>query len=271
MADEQTESYPPLKSLTKIERRVLGTMIEKGITVPESYPLTLKALTTGCNQKNNREPVTSYTEDDVLDTLDALRELGLAAVVHTESGRTERYRHYLRRRMADLTEPQVAILAELLLRGRQPTGDLRARASRMSPAGTLDSLDQLRTELTSLQQKGLVQADGPLDRRGVEVDHNLYEPQEGRKLAQRAVDDDERPAVESRPSPIASSAAPVLRPAASVPASAPDQSGRTVALESSLAALRSENQELKAELNGLRNQIQRLADDLQKLREALGA
>lgn len=273
MSDEQTQ-YPPLKSLSKMERRVLGTMIEKGITVPESYPLTLKALTTGCNQKNNREPVANYSEDDVLETLDHLRELGLAAVVHTESGRTERYRHYLRRRMADLSEPQVAILAELLLRGRQPTGDLRARASRMAPAGTMDSLDHLRTELTGLQQKGLIQADGSLDRRGVEVDHTLYEPQENRKLAQRAFDDDERPAVESRPSAPASasgSAAPVSRPAVSAPVAMPDSSGRIAALESSLAALRGENQELKAELSGVRDDIQRLADDLQKLRDALGA
>jgi hypothetical protein len=256
-----------------MERRVLGTMIEKGITVPESYPLTLKALTTGCNQKNNREPVTNYSEDDVLDTLDRLRELGLAAVVHTESGRTERYRHYLRRRMADLSEPQVAILAELLLRGRQPTGDLRARASRMAPAGTMDSLDHLRTELSSLLQKGLVQTDGSLDRRGVEVDHNLYEPQEGRKLAQRAFDDEERAPAESRPVALAtvSSPHPASRPSVSAPTAGPDSSGRIAALELSLTALRGENQELKAELAGVRDEIQRLADDLQKLREALGA
>ena len=164
-------------------------MIEKGITVSESYPLTLKALTTGCNQKNNRDPITHFSEDDVLETLDELRELGLAAVVHTESGRTERYRHYLRRRMADLSEPQVAVLAELLLRGRQSAGDLRSRASRMAPAGSLDSQDQLRTELTGLLEKGLIQADGPLDRRGVEIDHHLYEPGESRTMTPRAVED----------------------------------------------------------------------------------
>src|SRR6478736_2927008 len=114
---------PPITSLSAPQRRVLGTMIEKALTVPESYPLTLKALTTGCNQKSARHPLTNYAEDDVEETLGQLRELGLAAVVHTESGRTERFRHYVRRRFSELTEPQVAILGELLLRGRQSVGD----------------------------------------------------------------------------------------------------------------------------------------------------
>ncbi|HTI49704.1 MAG TPA: DUF480 domain-containing protein [Planctomycetaceae bacterium] len=276
MADASpTEEFPPLKSLTRSQRRVLGTLIEKGITVPESYPLTVKALTAGCNQKSNREPITNYSEDDVLETLEELRGLGLAAVVHTESGRTERFRHYLRRRMSDLTEPQVAVLAELLLRGRQPAGDLRARASRMAPAGTLDSLDQLRHELSGLQQKSLIQTDGGLDRRGVEIDHNLYEPEENRKLAARAPGDEPPPAV-SR-----SAAAAVTMPSFAAPGPAPhpqiaapagsDVVGRIVALESSCAALRTENRDLRAELESLREGVDRIASDLQKLRESLGA
>src|SRR5579864_1862442 len=168
---EQTE-LPPLTSLSPAQRRVLGTMIEKGLTVPESYPMTLKGLTTGCNQKSARHPITNYQEADVEETLGELRELGLAAVVHTESGRTERFRHYVRRRFSTLSEPQVAILGELLLRGRQSVGDLRGRASRMAPPGSLESLEQLRTELTGLVSMKLVQSDGPLDRRGVEIDHN---------------------------------------------------------------------------------------------------
>src|SRR5688572_25460933 len=91
------ESLPPITSLHKVQRRVLGVLIEKGFTTPDQYPLTLKAVTTGCNQKNNRDPLTNYEEADVEQALDGLRELGLAAVVHTESGRTERYRHYMRK------------------------------------------------------------------------------------------------------------------------------------------------------------------------------
>lgn len=267
------ESFPPLVSLTKAQRRALGMLIEKGITVPESYPLTLKALTAGCNQKSGRDPITNYTEDDLLETLDQLRELGLAAVVHTESGRTERYRHYLRRRMPELSEPQVAILAELLLRGRQSVGDLRARASRMAPAGSLDSLDQLRTELSGLLQKKLIQADGSLDRRGIEVDHYLYEPQEGRKLTPRSNDDEP-----AHPSPLSigavnpSASANTMPRAAPLPASnSPDLAARIHQLEAAFAAVRTENQELRGELIACRQQIERLESDLQQLREALGA
>src|SRR5260221_5381892 len=115
MSDAALEpQLPPITSLSPAQRRVLGTMIEKALTVPESYPLTLKALTAGCNQKSARHPVTNYEEADVEETIGTLRELGLAAVVHTESGRTERYRHYMRRRFSALSEPQVSILGELL-------------------------------------------------------------------------------------------------------------------------------------------------------------
>src|SRR5258708_10332667 len=163
----QQPLLPPINSLTPAQRRVLGTMIEKARTVPESYPLTLKSLTTGCNQKSARHPLTNFAEDDVEETLGQLRELGLAAVVHTESGRTERFRHYVRRRFSELTEPQVAILGELLLRGRQPMGELRSRARRIAPAGSLASVEQLRTELGGLVLLKLAQSDAALDRRGV--------------------------------------------------------------------------------------------------------
>jgi uncharacterized protein YceH (UPF0502 family) len=273
MADAlPTEEFPPLCVLSSSQRRVLGTLIEKGITVPESYPLTVKALTAGCNQKSNREPTTNYSEDDVLEALEELRGLGLAAVVHTESGRTERFRHYLRRRMTDLSEPQVAVLAELLLRGRQPAGDLRARASRMAPAGTLDTLDQLRQELSGLLQNGLIQTDGGLDRRGVEIDHNLYEPRENRKMTAPA-SGYEPPSAATRPA-AATVTAPGLsaqRPVTPAAALDGDVPGRIAALESACATLRSENGNLRGELETLRSQFDRLSADLRTLRDALGA
>jgi uncharacterized protein YceH (UPF0502 family) len=275
-ATQPVEGFPPLKQLTRAQRRVLGTMIEKGITVPESYPLTLKALTTGCNQKSARDPLTNYSEDDVLETLDQLRELGLAAVVHTESGRTERYRHYLRRQMPNLSEPQVAILAELLLRGRQPVGDLRARASRMAPAGSLDSLEQLRSELNGLAQLQLIRSDGPLDRRGIEVDHNLYEPQEARAMPQRTFED-EPPATSSPPPAAPSSTTTIVPPTNSTARQAPasgstaDPGNRVAGLEAALASLRIENGEIRAELAALHEKVTELTMELQRLREALGA
>src|SRR5690606_38507486 len=102
------EERAAVRVLTRPQRRVLGVLVEKGLTTPDSYPLTLKAVTTGCNQKSNRDPVTNYSEDAVEETLDELRQLGLVAVVHTESGRTERYRHYVRKKYP-FTEQQLAI------------------------------------------------------------------------------------------------------------------------------------------------------------------
>ncbi len=167
------------RQLSRPQRRLLGVLIEKAFTTPEQYPLTLKSATAGCNQKSNREPVTNYTEEQVQRFLDELRSQGLVAVVHTESGRTERFRHYTRKAYP-FTEPQQAIIGELLLRGRQQPGELRTRASRMVP---IDSQEQLRSELASLLERGYIQANGPLDRRGVEVDHGFYQPDEGRTLA----------------------------------------------------------------------------------------
>ena len=261
----QPADLPPVTSLTSAQRRVLGTMVEKALTVPESYPLTLKALTTGCNQKSARHPITNYEEADVEETLNELRELGLAAVVHTESGRTERFRHYLRRRFSTLTEPQVAILGELMLRGRQSIGDLRGRASRMAPAGSLDSLEQLRIELTSLMQLKLVQSDGPLERRGIEVDHNLYQPQEGRTLVARTTFEDEPTASHGGTHPVADGlAARSSPPAAAASALSGELLARLSALESASAELREENRELREQLEDLRRS---LAD----LRQQLGA
>lgn len=170
MTDPVDEELIPLTPLSRKQRRVLGVLVEKAFTVPDQYPLTLKATTTACNQKNNREPVTNYSEDDVAESLEQLQALGFVGCLHTESGRTERYRHYLRMR-TKLNGAQIAILTELLLRGKQQLGELRTRASRMVQVNTQEDL---RRELQSLMDAGLIRSNGPLERRGIEVDHSLY-------------------------------------------------------------------------------------------------
>lgn len=167
-----------IRQLSRLQRRVIGVLMEKAFTTPEQYPLTLKATTSGCNQKNNREPVSDYSEDQVADGLEQLRQLGLIAEVYTDGGRAPRYRHYMRHKF-DFSEAQFAVIAELLLRGRQQPGELRTRASRMSK---IESQDQLKADLQSLQEKGFIQANGPLERRGVEVDHTFYAPKEGQTM-----------------------------------------------------------------------------------------
>lgn len=254
MSEPLEEPGPPITELTKGQRRVLGTLIEKAYTTPEGYPLTIKSLTTGCNQKSNRYPMTDYSEDDVLEVVDQLRELGLVAVVHTESGRTERYRHYMRKRFT-LTEPQLAVLTELLLRGRQSIGDLRSRASRMV---AIESLDDLREALRGLASQNYVQANMSLDRRGVEIDHNFYLPAENKKLAASDRDEPE----EDEPPP--ARPAPAARPSFSVPPSSP-AAGESQAVTSALGAMRAEHNELVARIESLETELKRLkgvVDDL---------
>lgn len=243
VADEQEKIT--LTVLSRKQRRVLGTLVEKGLTTPDQYPLTIKATTAGCNQKSNRDPVTEYDEDAVQRTLDELRELGLIGEVHTEGGRTSRFRHYMRQKTT-LTEPQLAIMTELMLRGRQQLGELRTRASRMHE---IDSLEKLRAELQTLMDQGLVRANGSLERRGVDVDHNLYPDGENR---------DEM-------TPLSESEEPAERPAPSPRISSSSESpGGNVALETEIGRLKDEVAQLREQLGALR-------DEVSELRRQLGA
>jgi len=167
---ETDEPQNRIRDLTAVQCRVIGALMEKAYTTPDQYPLTLKSLTSACNQKSNRDPVTNYDEGAILSTLDDLREMSLIAEVFTDGGRAARYRHYMRYRF-DFTETQFAILAELMLRGEQQPGELRTRASRMK---RIESQDTLRSDLSELQEKGFITASGPLDRRGITVDHTFY-------------------------------------------------------------------------------------------------
>jgi uncharacterized protein len=125
--------------LTPDESRVLGVLIEKAQTTPAQYPLTLNGLVLGCNQKNNREPVTNLSEDAVLTALDGLRAKGLAREAMLSGSRVAKYRHVARETLAVSTE-ELVVLAELLMRGAQSVGELRGRASRMHPLESLDSV-----------------------------------------------------------------------------------------------------------------------------------
>lgn len=266
----QEQQYPPLTSLPAVQRRVLGVMIEKALTVPDSYPLTLNSLITGCNQKNNRHPLSNYDDGDVQDAVEELRKIGLAAVVYPDSGRTERYRHYFRRRFSNLSEPQVAIMAELLLRGRQTVGDLRARAARMAPAGSLDTQDQLRHELNGLMELKFIQSDGPLDRRGVEVDHKLYEAREGRTTMVQREHFDEPPAAQVR-NEIVRNETVRHEPARGETASVAATVTRSDAgLEGRVKALETQCRELTVALTEVRGELGRLTNVLEDLKRAYG-
>lgn len=173
------DAAPQWKPVDETSRRILGVMIEKAKTTPNAYPLTLNSLTTGCNQKNNRDPVMTLEEEIVEDVADRLREAG--ALVQVEgSGRVSKYRHNLYDWFG-VEKVELSILGELLLRGAQTVGDLRQRASRMDQ---IESLEELSTLLATLQAKGLVEALSPPGR-GQIVTHTLYLPNERQWVRKR--------------------------------------------------------------------------------------
>jgi len=124
--------------LNAAEARVLGSLLEKDITTPDYYPLSLNALVNACNQKNNREPVTSYDEETVRLALRNLGEKRLAGPASAD-GRVTKYEHRLQE-VFNFTRPETAILCVLLLRGPQTPGELRGRTERMHKFEHLDDV-----------------------------------------------------------------------------------------------------------------------------------
>jgi len=183
MTPDTTPLPPPhWEALPPLERRVLGVLVEKQKTskTADSYPLSLNALTTGCNQKSNRDPLLDLTDDEVEEVLSALQKKGL--VMRMTGGRVDRFRHLLYEAWTS-NGPQLAVLAELLLRGPQTKGELRGRAGRMDPIDTLDVLDEV---LRPLAERRLVVYLGPPDRRGTTLSHGFHAPDELARLKTHA-------------------------------------------------------------------------------------
>lgn len=134
--------------LTDIETRVLGALVEKQVTTPEYYPLTLNALTLACNQKNNRYPVTSYSEADVSTAVESLREKNLAYVFYGSTSRVPKYKHVMPE-VLHLKAAEVALMCVLMLRGPQTPGELRGNAARLHEFGGLEEVEQTLNELIS--------------------------------------------------------------------------------------------------------------------------
>jgi uncharacterized protein YceH (UPF0502 family) len=129
-----------LVRLSTEEARVIGSLVEKDLTTPDQYPLTIKSLLAACNQASNRDPVVTYDEDRVLSSLAALKEQKLVRFVLPSHGRSAvRYRHVLPEAWA-LDQRQCALVAVLLLRGPQTIGELRSRTDRMADFDTLDEV-----------------------------------------------------------------------------------------------------------------------------------
>ena len=134
--------------LTGTEARVLGALIEKEITTPDYYPLSLNALVNASNQKNNRDPVMSLTEEDVRAALSGLQDQRLAGPARGADSRVSKYEHRIQE-VFNFTRPETAILCVLLLRGPQTPGELRGRAERMFQ---FEHLDDVQSTLHRDQQ-----------------------------------------------------------------------------------------------------------------------
>jgi uncharacterized protein YceH (UPF0502 family) len=134
--------------LTDVEARVLGALVEKEITTPEYYPLSLNALVNACNQKSNREPVMNLSEEDVTLAMRRLSELELAGAANTSDSRVRKYEHRLQEAF-NFTRPETAILCVLLLRGAQTPGELRGRAERIYKFDDLSDVQGVLQKLMS--------------------------------------------------------------------------------------------------------------------------
>jgi len=137
--------------LTAEEARVLGVLLEKESTTPEYYPLSLNSVTLGCNQRNNRDPVTAFDEASVVRALDGLREKKLVSQVSEAGARVPKYRHLVPETMG-LDAKERAVLCELLIRGPQTWAELRSHAARMTVLGTIEEAEGVLKQMTEGRQ-----------------------------------------------------------------------------------------------------------------------
>ncbi len=144
---------PIMRTLSLLETRVLGVLVEKQRTVPDTYPLTLNALVAGCNQKSSRDPVLNASDAEVQATVDHLKTLSF--VVESSGGRVMRYAHNVERVLAIPTQA-VALLAALMLRGPQTVGELRINCERLHRFADISAVEAFLQELASRTAGALV-------------------------------------------------------------------------------------------------------------------
>jgi uncharacterized protein len=216
--------------LNDVETRVLGSLIEKDVTTPDYYPLSLNALVNACNQKNNRDPVMNLDEETVRQALNTLQEKRLAGPTSSADSRVTKYEHRLQEAF-NFTRGETAILCVLLLRGSQTPGELRGRTERMHRFEDL-------TEVQSTLQR-LMQREPPL----VRVLPRQPGTKEARYKHLLAGDVEDVTDVARAPSPV-------------LAASNSAEAGQFARLENELSDLRKEVADLKQQFAGFRKQFE---------------
>lgn len=236
------------RPLSDVEARVLGALIEKEMTTPDYYPLSLNALTNACNQSSNREPVMQLEESAVAAALDTLRRESLVRAIQRADSRVMKYQHLAGETMS-LAPPELALLDVLLLRGAQTAGELRTRGSRLHPFEDLASVEAALD--------GLIQCDPPLvarlSRRPGQKEIRFAHLLSGEPATDAATVD----AGSDATSPSISSAAARVtsEPAShSVPDSSP--ADRIAALEVTVAEMRRELADVHRQLDEFRRQFE---------------
>src|SRR5688572_10887514 len=220
--DTSAPARPRLsRTLDPVEVRVLGSLMEKQLSTPEYYPLTLNALLAACNQKSNREPVTELSESDIESALDRLQEEKLAWKVM--GGRAVRFDHNLDA-VWQLRNPEKALLTLLFLRGPQTSGELRGRSERLHRFESTDAVDQVLRDMAAHSQplvRKLARRPGQKEERWAHL------------VAGDVVESAAIPSIESTPSP-----------------SSEPLSIRVARLEEKIAAIEKALESLKLQLGG---------------------
>ena len=264
MNSESESPVPEWRPLSAMERRIVGVIVEKAKTTPNQYPLTVNAITTGGSQKSNRFPVMQLDSGDVEEALDRLR--GLGAVVEVQGdGRVSKYRHRMYEWLG-VEKVELAVMAELLLRGAQTLGELRGRAARMDP---ITDLAELRPIVDALETKNLVVYLGP-EGRGRGVTHNLYSPEELEKVRARFAVDTGKPAVATS-SPSRSPSPAPSQPTSPAPpqpqATPPANSAEVEKLTAEISSLRQSLENLREECD---REVGELRDAVEDIKQQLG-
>jgi len=141
--------------LNDAETRALGALVEKQVTTPEYYPLTLNALVQACNQKNNSNPVVTYSEETVSDALESLRAKNLVYLFYGSTSRVPKYKHMMPE-VFELNPQELALLCVLMLRGHQTVGELRTRSDRLYNFSSLQEVEESLNSLAAKEPDGLV-------------------------------------------------------------------------------------------------------------------
>lgn len=158
--------------LTETEARVVGALVEKQLTTPEYYPLTLNALQAACNQKTNREPVVSYDEQTVQKAVDDLREKNIVYVFYGSTSRVPKYKHILPDAL-EIDEKETAVLCVLMLRGAQTLGELRERTGRLYEFSGLGEVNETLDDLTRREEPLVIKLERQPGQKEVRYAHLL--------------------------------------------------------------------------------------------------